>query len=305
MEIYYQGVNITDKVQCRKCIVRDTAGKRCDSLEIEFENAAGWYRWGPEEDDQIVIKHGSYDSGVMFVNKVIPEDGKYRIFATSLPCNARAKRNQSFIKKSIEEIMRTCAMISGMSFSVYGIDGKTIIPYVEQEKEGCAAFLSRLLMLEGAVLKCVNGKYTAIGIDYAQNRAALRSAELTADKAGVLYRRDGETFYKIIVKTPYASATATDWAVPSSHEQVLVNDLPALNNIQAGRWARGILTHLNRQCETVILQTDFSAMFTAMARMDIHGNTDASGKWLIEDVEHDLINLKSKVTMHRCIESVS
>ena len=55
MEIYYQGADITGMVQVRKCIARDTSGGRCDSLEIEFDNAAGWYNWGPEEDDQISL----------------------------------------------------------------------------------------------------------------------------------------------------------------------------------------------------------------------------------------------------------
>ena len=52
MTIYYQGKDITRYVQVRKCIARDTCGERCDSIEIEFENAAGWYRWQPEEDDK-------------------------------------------------------------------------------------------------------------------------------------------------------------------------------------------------------------------------------------------------------------
>ena len=54
MEVYYQGTDITDMVRVNSCIVRDTAGGRCDSLEIEFGNAAGWYSWGPEEDNKII-----------------------------------------------------------------------------------------------------------------------------------------------------------------------------------------------------------------------------------------------------------
>lgn len=179
MEIFYQGADITDMVQTRKCIVRDRAGSRCDSMELEFENASGWYAWGPREDDQIIVAHEKYNSGIMYVNTILPKDGRYRIIATALPCAARKKQNRSFIGQSLEEIMRSCAFSSGMGFQMFGIDGDIVIPYIEQDNEGATLFLHKLLALEGALLKCVNGKYTAIGIEYAQEQEALQSIELS------------------------------------------------------------------------------------------------------------------------------
>ena len=144
MEIYWQGKDVTDFVQVRKCVVRDTCGGRCDSLELEFENAAGWSKWGPEEDDKIIVSQNGYDTGTMYLNTVLPEDGIYRILATALPCVTRKKEYKSFIGKTIEEIMRACGMVTGMGFAVYGIDQKTVIPYIQQENESAAAFLCRL-----------------------------------------------------------------------------------------------------------------------------------------------------------------
>lgn len=300
MEIYYQGTDITDMVQVNACIVRDTAAGRCDSLELEFGNAAGWYSWGPEEDDQIIVAHNGYDSGVMYVNRILPEDGKYRIMAASLPCKARAKENKSYIGKTIEEIMRSCAALSGMAFQMYGVDGGTIIPYIERVNEGCAAFLYRLLTLESAALKCVNGKYTAISFAYAQAMSASQSVELLANQEGTRYRRSGMMYKSLTLKTPYAQATAEDTLVASSHTSLTVNDVPALDDIQAGRWARGKLLYLNRQCESVVIQNDFNPGLTALSRVDITGDTDASGEWLVDEVEHDIKNLTSTATMRRC-----
>lgn len=304
MEIYYRGTDITDMVQVNACIVRDTAAGRCDSLELEFGNAAGWYSWGPEEDDTVVVAHNGYDSGMMYVNKIMPEDGKYKIMAASLPCKARAKGNASFYGRTIEEIVRSCAMVSGMDYKIFGIDGACVIPYVERENEGCAAFLNRFLSLESAVLKCVNGRYAIIGIEYAQNMSAEQTAELLSKREGMKYRRDGTTYRGVTVKTPYAGAYAVDTNVANSHVMLTVNDLPALNDIQAGRWARGKLLSLNRQCESIVMQNTFNAGWTAMIRVDITGDTDANGQWLIEEVEHDLINLTSTATLRRCIRSI-
>ena len=304
MEIYYRGIDITDMVQVNTCIVRDTAAGRCDSLELEFANAAGWYSWGPEEDDTVVALHNGYDSGTMYVNKIMPEDGKYKIVAASLPCRARTKGNASFYGQTIEEIIRSCAMASGMEYKIFGIDGATVIPYIERENEGNAAFLHKLLSLESAVLKCVNGRFAAIGIEYAQNLSAAQTIELSANQEGTKYRRDGTAYRGVTIKTPYAGAYATDSAVSSGHAMLTLNDIPALNDIQAGRWARGKLLYLNRQCESVVIQNTFNAGLTAMIRVDIEGDTDATGQWLAEEVEHDMINLTTTAILRRCITTI-
>ncbi len=304
MELYYQGKDITENVQIRACTVKDTAGDRCDSLFVEFENPAIWYAWGPQEDDQIQVLHNGYDSGTMYVNRILPENGVYRIFATSLPCKARNKENRSFRNKTIEEIMRQCAMVSNMDYQIFGIDKNIVIPYIQQENEGPAAFLSKLLLLEGAYLKCINGKYTAIGIMYAQERAVSQSMEIIADQDGMQYWYAGSKNKSLSVKTPYACGTANDTDVADDHASAVICNLPALNNIQAARWARTRLLEFNRKCENLIIQSSFNAAATAMQRVDIEGNTDATGEWLIQEAEHDFVNLKTKITMHRCIWTI-
>lgn len=305
MEVYYQGTDITDMVRVNSCIVRDTAGGRCDSLEIEFGNAAGWYSWGPEEDNKIIVAHSGYDSGIMYVNKILPEDGKFRILATSLPCRARSKANASFINRTIEEIMRACAAVSGMDYQIIGIDPQIVIPYIERNDEGCAAFLDRLLTLESAALKCLDGKFMAIGYEYAQDRTSSQIVTLSANQEGTKYRRDGTSYKKLTIKTPYACATAKDEAVAESHMQLVISGtLPVMNDIQAGRWARGKLFSLNRQCESLVMGNTFNAGLTAMTRIDIDGDTDATGEWIVDEVEHDMINLTTTATMRRCIWSI-
>ena len=304
MKIIYQGKDISQFVRVRSCVVRDSSGERCDSLKIQFENAGAWYRWGPEEDDQIRITHNDYDSGILYLNTIVPEDVRYNIQATSLPCKARQKENRSFAGKTVEEILRVCAMSSGMGFSLYGVDGGAVIPYILQENESAAKFLNRMLTLEGAVLKCINGKYAAIGIDYMQRQKAAQKLEITAKMKSSDYQRSGETIKALTIRTPYASATATDTAVPNGHTRIIRNDLPARNNLQAGRWARGTLLDFNRKCESVRIGSRFNSGFTAMTRVDITGGTDADGEWLIKEAEHDFINLSSTVVMHRCVTTI-
>lgn len=310
MEIYYRGrtgsefARIDSMVLTRKCVTRDTCGQRCDSLEIEFENAAGWYAWGPEEDDEIIVRQDGYDSGLMFLHTILPEDGKFRILATALPCAARKKEYRSYRDKTVEDILRACALRTGMSFQAFGIDAKITVPYIEQENESAAAFLYRLLKLEGAELKCVNGNYTAIGLEYAQDRAARQTIRLDAQQRGLTYRRNGVKLKNITIKTPWAEGNAEDLMVPDHHTGLTISGLPAMDNIQAARWARNILRHCNLEGESLVMGTEFNPGLTALTRIDVTGDTDASGEWLITDVEHDLYNKTSRATLRRCVGAV-
>lgn len=302
MDIYYQGVNITEDVQIKNCIVNDAAGERCDSLTIEFENASSWYSWGPAEDDQIQVAHNGYDSGTMYVNRIRPEGETYTILATALPCKAREKGYQSFIGKTVKEIMRQCAMNSSMEYRLYGIDGNVIIPYIERSNKGNAGFLARMLMLEGAQLKCINGAYAAIGLEYAQSREPVETMELTASQEGMTHCDDGQRKSGIMIRTPYAKAYLTDTSEPAGRLLLPGSEIAPLTDIQAARWGKHYLMDHNRKKEAITVQSEFNPALTAMQRIDIEGAY--AGEWLIQNVEHDLINLKSTVTMHRCIWSV-
>ena len=304
MRIWYQGVEITNQAQVRECRVKDTCGERCDSLDILFENASGWFMWQPEEDDMIIVELDGYNSGVMYLNAVMPEDGKYRIIASALPSKARAKTYRSFYGQTIGQIMDVCAAYTNMSRSVYGIEESTVIPYIQQEGETSAAFLYRLLMFEGAALKCINGKYAAIGIEYAAGLDAGAGFYLVADQRDVTYTRMGMAYKSITIRTPYGEATAEDTAVDSSHVGLVLGCLPVTNVVQAGRWARGKLQCLNRKMETLQMKTGFNPGISAMVRVDIAGNTDAAGIWLVEEAEHDLINRKTSFIMHRYIDTI-
>lgn len=303
MEIYYQGYDITGMVTVNTCKVRDTCGDRCDGLEVEFTNAAGWYRWGPKEDDQIVVSHNGYDTGIQYVHTVLPEGDNFRIYAASLPGTARKKEYRSFTSRTLEEIVSMCAAQSQMGYQFFGIEKETVIPYIQQDNESAAAFLNKLLSNEGAVLKVVNGKFTAIDILYAQGRAAKQCIEIQDNQEGVSYKKSSSDYKRLKIKTPYAVAEAEDTETGGSREWNL-NFLPARNDVQAGRWARGRLLCENRKRETLDIQADFNAGMSALVRVDVTGDTDASGEWLVEDVRHDFVNGKTAVKLHRCVWSV-
>lgn len=305
MQIIYEGVDITDAVVVHACVVRDRASGGADGLDITFENAGAWFGWGPKEDDRLRVMMDGYDSGEMYAHTVEPESGRYRILATSLPCAARQKGSRSFTGLTPGDILLECAALTGMSSAVYGTDSGIPIPYIEQSCETPAAFLDRLFLWEGFALKCVNGRYTAISIPWAQERSPFASLRVTASQDGARYQRGGQKLRALTVSGPYGTAEATDSDVGESHPSLTVNGLPVRNAGQAARWARGLLLHINRATESLTLETEYNPAMTALCRVNVTGGTDADGAWLADEVTHDLMDRTTTVRLYRCLTGIA
>lgn len=304
MILYYEGTDISDDVDVKKCVYTDVSGGRRDLIDIEFEYSNKWFGWKPEKDDTIRIVHDGLDTGILYANTVLPEQGRYRIIATGAKSAARRAATASYEDKTLGAIMRTCAGECGMDQGLYGISAGTAYPYMIRENETCTAFLDRLLIMEGGRLKCMNGKLRGIGIEYAQGQAATQCIELEATQLQARYqRRDDMKWSGITVMSPFAKASAYDSSVDGDNQPV-VTTLPALDGAQAGRWARGLLLNHNRQAEELNMSMEFNAGLTAFARIDIESDTDANGEWVVDETEHDLILLKSTARLFRCITTI-
>ena len=305
MQLIYEGVDITQRVDIHRCIHRDLSRGRCDSAEIEFEHAAEWYAWQPEQGERIEITHDGYSTGTLYLNTILPEGGRYRLIAASLPPGGGQRAWQSFCKMSLGEIMRSCAAQCGMEYSIYGLDEGQLYPYIERQDESCAAFISRLMEMEGAVLKCVNGKMAGIALAYAQDIAPAQEIEIGPEQGAARFMHMGERKYGgIILKTPYAEAFALDSAA-SGQAHISLTQYPAMDNLQAGRWARGLLLTHNRQAEALEFTSELNIGMTALARIDISGGTDADGEWIVDEAEHDFIRERTRTRLMRCIRSIS
>jgi len=304
MILYYEGTDITGEADIKKCVYTDVSGGRRDLIDIEFEQSNKWFGWKPERDDTIRIVRGNFDTGILYVNTVLPEQGRYRIIATGAKSAARRAATASYENKTLGAIMRTCAGECGMDQGLYGIGAANIYPYIVRENEACTAFLDRLLIMEGGRLKCMNGKLRGIGIEYAQSQTATQCIKLdSTDFQAIYQRRNDMKCSGITVMSPFAKASAYDSSADSDNHPVITT-LPAMDGAQAGRWARGLLLYHNRQAEELNISMEFNAGLTALARIDIESNTDADGEWVVDEVEHDLIGLTSKTRLMRSITTI-
>jgi len=303
VNLYYEGTDMTDYVNVTKCVCRDVSHGRADSMELEFDHAAAWYQWGPKEDDKIIAEMDGYTTGTMYLNAIIPDGDKFRMLATALPSVARRKAWDAYRNMTLEKIMRQCAAEAGMSINFYGVDIGFQYAYLMRENEGAAAFMDWLGTLEGLAVKAYKEAFRAVSITYAQNLDPVQDFYLDTTQDGIKHmRKEIQKISRLTVLSPYARVAASDSGATYGSPRTV--NLPATNVVQAGRWARGLLLAHNRQMETLTIRSSFNPKMEALRRVEVEGKTDANGSWIVDEAQHDLVNLKTETKLLRVISTI-
>lgn len=304
MQIIYEGTDISGYVIPSACTHKNVSHGKADVLEIVFRRPSAWHRWQPETDDTILVNSGNYETGVLYVNTLVPEGESYRLIATSLPSKAARKAWDNYRNMDLKTILHRLATECGMEDKLFGVESTAKYPYLQRENEGCAGFLERLFSMEGIALKAYNGAFRGIGVLYAQKRTAERGWNLDAEQDGVRYvHQPGRKWTAVTVRSPWAEVTAKDSDAEKGTQKIIAG-LPAMDAATAGRWARGILLMHNREADRLRIETKLDPALAAMKKAEITGNTGAVGEWLIDEVEHDLYNGTSTVNLLRVIDTV-
>ena len=304
MRLFWNSKEITEYCNITGCIYRDAAGGKSDTLELTLDRASVWYRWGPEEGDEIEVTETGFETGILYLTAVIPLRDEYRILASGMKPAANRKTWAGFKNMTLRMLVERCAAESGMAGKIFGMDGNLLIPYAMRRGEGCAAFLARIGRAEGFKLKTYNGAMRAIYLPYAEEQEPRARLNLTAKQDGVTYRRRRNLKYSTLtVMSPWAKATARDESAEGVNDMT-VTTLPAMDNTQAGRWARNLLREKNRLAEELTIEQTFNSRMTALSRVEVNGGTDMDGQWLIEEAEHDLKNKTTCAKMLRVISTI-
>ena len=303
VRLYYQGVDITDEVDIIECVMQDRSGAAADCLNLKVDHADEWFRWGTQKNDKIRVTRAGYDSKTMFLNTIVPEDGAYRIYATGTKAVPFAARWQAFEKMQFQAIMAGCAGECGMGFGSWGVNAGEY-RYLMRQNESAPVFMERLANREGAVLKSMDGRFTAIGILYAQGLQAMHTVELEDDQLDSEYidRRD-LSWSGVEIRSLFGNGKAKDATAGGAQNRV-ITDLCVEDDATAYRWAKGILMNHNRQSEILNLTMDFNPGYTAMVHIKVSSQTDAKGDWVIDRVEQDLLNGRTKARMLRSVTGI-
>lgn len=309
LKLYYNETDITKKIDIQECVMKDVSGGENDCLNLLVDNAAQWLKWGVQKNDRIRVTRSGYDTRTLYVNTIAPEDGSMRIYATGSKCALFEQKRISYENTTLAGIMAGCAGEGGMGFKLFGLNEQIFYEYMLRDRKKATEFLNTLMEREGAVLKSMNGCFTGIGISYAQDILCRHRIKIGGgmeinggiETAEYIDKRD-QAWSSVTIETPFGTGQAIDTS--GKGQAKTMTDLTVDNDGQAKRWARGLLLSHNRKNETLSFETDFDPGLTAMVRVDVDSTTAAAGEWLVDSVEQDMKQGRTKAKLYRCIRGI-
>lgn len=302
MQVIYEGVDIYPEISVGRCWHDMRAYGAMDSLQVDFGDVSGvWDKWSPKSGDTIEIKDGAARTGKMYIAHVTPKSSQMQVTAYPAPQSMRERRNRSWQRVRLLQLVSEIARTNGMEWASYGLENPEYA-YVEQDNESDLAFLNRRLTLESAALIIFDGKLIAYSAPWMESQASNGEVEI---RAGLDYTfRDDSNL-------AYGSCTVTDGSTTSTYTAGQGKSLNRVvqgrisNVAEASRFAKGLLREANRDAVEMTIRTDsMLRQYAAGSVLTLHADKAASwdGKAFVKAMRHDYYDSRCKLWLTKPLE---
>lgn len=303
--IFYNGVDITNSVHPLVLQITDNAGCVPDSLTAVFSDTEGlWSKWRPAKNDTLQVKEGGFDSGVMFIDQIGQEPGRFELKALSIPQTSKTARSQAWEDVRLFDIGREIAARYGFAFRTFGAANQ-LYERVDQLDEPDFAFFSYRCMLEGYALKISDRSMIVYDEHLEEQKAAdpagtIRESDLNGD-----FRFDDKSvdiYQKCIVRSQFDGYIEGSFEDASISGPALKKNEYATNQAEANRWARGLLRGCNKHRVTGTLPINLNTSYAAGTVIEVRDVGMFDGKYFVHRIVHDLVGNRTRLTVRKPLE---
>jgi hypothetical protein len=301
VQLIYYGRDITGSVELNKVTITDNAGGISDSAELVFSDTEGlWSRWNPQKGETFEVKNDGFSSGLLYVDALEQQRGKFLLKGLSIPQNAKTAQTKSWEEIRFLSLAGEIAGKYGYKLKTYGVQN-WLYSRVDQIEQTDFEFLAYRCMLEGYILKINGGKMIIYDIDYLKMQAAQK----------VVYRDEllGEYFFKSSATGLYHSCVVRGNALQAEYTPnnapagpTLKKNLPAGNLAEARRWARGLLIYANQSENVGSIQVHLDAGIAAGSMLEISGVGMADGKYFVDQAIQKLTEERTLLRLRKPLE---
>jgi hypothetical protein len=307
MDILYNNVNITNDVTPLELSLVDNAGGKPDSVESVFLDTQGlWSKWNPHKNDTLQIKHKGYDTGLMYIDELSQNAGKFNIKALSIPQHSKTSRSQGWENVRLLEIVNQIASRYGFAVKTYNIINH-LYPRADQIDQADFDFLAYRCMLEGYALK-IHNKTIVIYDEYTEEQKTVDQVNSIIYENQILRgytfkNISTEIYQKCIVKSNGINGyiqgeySAKDIFGPTLNCFIYCN-----NQAEANRFSKGMLRYENKKMISGSFNTQLNTNWAAGSNVEVKQVGMFDGKYFINKIIHDLINSESILRLRKPLE---
>lgn len=303
MQIYYGGADITADVSVAQATAQDCEGGRADSVELRFTDVeALWPRWRPRQGDELRLRHGHYDSGVMYIDRIALERETCILQAVSSPAGVRQPGWQAWEAVTLKRVLAELCARHGLELSMYDVPDVSY-PRLRQDGQCDLDWLAYRCMLECCALKVMGRRAVVYGVRQREASAPVRTLDL-AGAVGYRYEdraADRLASYAVMSGATYAicfdkSGDACRGGARAERA------LPAFSVGEATRYAYGLLREHNKLACTLDVTLELAdGVYAAGETVRVTGDRMMAGTWFIHAVRYDFLRGAAQLTLRRCL----
>lgn len=288
MELLYNGVDIFEQIRIKKVILEQYLSGHVDTIKATFDNSdEKWTKWSPKPGDTIEINEKYAQSGLMYIQSIVPENDDITLIAAPIR-RIQDGKDRNWINISFFQLIKYMAAEIGLTPEFYGATDQRY-GQVAQMGESNLTFLKNLCEIEGCGLMVNNGILRVISYDY------LKKMETSPYLFEAINKRIYDQDY-------YSGCEVSDGIITGksgdSSGEVLYfrTDMPINSIGTANRFANNMLhvANLKRKGGSAMVDKLFTELMTG-SKVQISCGYWTEKDVLITRVRYDLFNEKTKI----------
>lgn len=302
MKVIYEGAEINLEVS--DCRIYDNMGGKADSLVISFADIKNECRkWNFAKNNSIEIIDNPFSSGIMYVDGFGCSRGSYNIDAISIKKSFKTKKTRTWENVKFLDLAKDLTEELGLNLETYGVNDFQY-SRVDQVQKNNIEFLNYRCMLEGCTLKISNGKALIVSEEFLRRQKEV----LTLDPSLFIGNYDFKctsnriyhgceivSFSKSLIKGRYTNDNFNG-------DVIKINNISIRSTGEANRFSKNVLLSLNKNETIGVFTINKNTSIAAGNLINIENLDSFNGKYIIENIIHDLIGGRSKLTVRKVLE---
>ena len=303
IKIFYDGVDITDKITINSLYYDSYSESQADSLKIVFNDINRlWDGWSPQNEKDLRLTAGRLDTGRMFVHSVKPVNGTMTLTALSIPPTAKNETSKSWEKVRFLQLVKEVADRHGLLMEAHGIIDR-VYSYVRQSSVPDFEFLEERVKLEGCAFLVFDKKLVLYSEKDQEAKTPVKTITLKENSHFAYINNSAKKVKSFKVVNSEFTGTYETEDTDSSKENIQKLNIKISNQEEANRFAKNLLRANNKTGQTGEFKTSFTDDVAAGSVVNLQtvGVNSWSGPAFVYHIRHDLLNNKSKIWLRRPI----
>ena len=304
MKLYYEGVDITNKISINRCEHETYAEKRCDQLLLCFNDAEGlWNCWKPARGEKVRLVDGADDTGEMYVTSIQPENGLFTLRAMSMPLSGENVNSRSWEDVRLLQLGQDIAIKHGLKFKSYDVADR-VYSYIKQERQTDFEFLHRRCQLEGCAMIVYDKTLIMYDEQKMEQKSAADTIVIGADGCFTYFDDSAQTFGSVEVVSGSFVGKYTDKNANTGRVLRPKSPIECNSTAEAARFARGILRAANKNAHTGYFRRRLTQGVAAASVINIKTEKASNwdGKIFVTRTRHDFLTGETKVFFRKPLE---